>query len=217
MYAYLGQKNCQHQLLLHKQITIYPQMAEMQRYCLLVNDTPRIGEKTLWFVKGVNFMPARQMGIRTQPQKVCDRFSIVLSLEVKLLSWCFRFNAETNTVDFTIHIVIHDNVPPIELTHLTSIVPTPDAVLQNLMLNHIPPLSFNIFNPVDVHEFLVGWADGETQTVVALAIEGGHLMVLVDARPMRLEDRLHHQSPELWCFHPFQDCKWWYRIPFPNR
>jgi magnesium-transporting ATPase (P-type) len=49
------------QLLLHEQIIPYPQMSKMQCFSLFVDDAPWTGKQMLWFVKGVKFLPTRQM------------------------------------------------------------------------------------------------------------------------------------------------------------
>jgi hypothetical protein len=111
---------------------------------------------------------SRTNGNQDTPQESMLQVVIVHPLEVQLLGWRFRFSVEIHAVDFTIHVVIHHDVSPLELINLTIILPMPYDVLQDLSF----PLYFDIFNPVDVHEFLVSMADGETKTVVALVMWG---------------------------------------------
>jgi hypothetical protein len=66
-------------------------------------------------------------------------------------------------VDFTIHVVLHRDVPPLELAHLAVLVPIPNIALHHLRVHLFVLFSVNILHPVDVHEFTVIRADGENK------------------------------------------------------
>jgi hypothetical protein len=67
-------------------------------------------------------------------------------------------------VDFTIHVVLHHDVTPLDLTHLAILVPTPNtvfqfslAILQKLLLQ--PQCSIFVYllsNNLPVHKKLYG-------------------------------------------------------------
>jgi hypothetical protein len=71
-------------------------------------------------------------------------------------------------VDFIIHGVLHHDVPPLEIARLAILVPMPNTVLQHLMVHLFVPFSGNTLHPVDVHQFTVIRAFGETKRVVAM-------------------------------------------------